>query len=70
MRVAAALLLGAASLMAAQTSGVSQSPDQIFLHGNIYTGAEEGFGGAPARVFPRAPPTRPTHLRRPAPGAP
>ena len=29
-------------------------PDQIFINGNIYTGAEEGFGGAPAKVYPRA----------------
>jgi predicted amidohydrolase YtcJ len=31
----------------------SEAPDQIFLNGNIYTGAEEGFGGAPAKVYPR-----------------
>jgi predicted amidohydrolase YtcJ len=29
-------------------------PDQIFVNGDIYTGAEEGFGGAPAKVYPRA----------------
>lgn len=32
----------------------SSAPDQIFLNGDIYTGAQEGFGGAPAKVFPRA----------------
>src|SRR5512140_523204 len=31
-----------------------QYPDVIFVHGNIYTRAEEGFGGAPAKTFPRA----------------
>jgi hypothetical protein len=32
----------------------SESPDHIFLNGNIYTGADLGFGGAPAKVYPRA----------------
>ena len=32
----------------------SAPPDQIFLNGNIYTGAEEGLGDAPAKVYPRA----------------
>ena len=31
-----------------------EPPDQIFINGDIYTGAEEGFGGAPAKVYPRA----------------
>jgi len=31
----------------------SESPDLIFINGNIYTGAEEGFGGAAAKVYPR-----------------
>ncbi len=35
-------------------SASSAKPEQIFIHGNIYTGAEEGFGGAPAKVYPRA----------------
>jgi predicted amidohydrolase YtcJ len=29
-------------------------PDLIFVNGDVYTGAEEGFGGAPAKVYPRA----------------
>ena len=32
----------------------TDAPDQIFVNGDIYTGAEEGFGGAPAKVYPRA----------------
>ncbi len=35
-------------------SRAAEHPDQIFLNGDIYTGAEEGFGGAPAKVYPRA----------------
>ncbi|MGZ4820866.1 MAG: amidohydrolase [Terriglobales bacterium] len=31
-----------------------EAPDQIFVNGDIYTGAEEGFGGAAAKVYPRA----------------
>ncbi len=53
MRRATALLLMGASLMAAQTRGMPEGADQIFLHGNIYTGAEEGLSGAPARVSAR-----------------
>lgn len=34
-------------------SGKPEPPDRIFINGNIYTGAEEGFGGAPAKVHPR-----------------
>ncbi len=30
-----------------------EAPAQIFLNGNIYAGAELGFGGRPARVLPR-----------------
>ena len=30
------------------------SPDLIFLNGDVYTGADLGFGGAPAKVYPRA----------------
>ena len=33
---------------------VTEGPDVIFVNGNIYTGAELGFGGAPAKVYPRA----------------
>jgi len=32
----------------------TEAPDQIFINGDIYTGADEGFGGAPAKVYPRA----------------
>ncbi|MBZ5568324.1 MAG: amidohydrolase [Acidobacteriia bacterium] len=46
------LLLTAMNLHAQHSKG--DPPDQIFLDGNIYTGAEEGLGGAPAKVFPRA----------------
>jgi predicted amidohydrolase YtcJ len=35
-------------------SNRSEPPDQIFINGDIYTGAEEGFGGAAAKVYPRA----------------
>ncbi len=35
-------------------SNRTEFPDQIFINGDIYTGAEEGFGGAPAKVYPRA----------------
>ncbi|HEU5452566.1 MAG TPA: amidohydrolase [Terriglobales bacterium] len=40
--------------MHAQAPQPDQSPDAIFVNGNVYTGAEEGFGGAPAKVYPRA----------------
>ncbi len=30
------------------------APDRIFVNADIYTGAEEGLGGAPAHVYPRA----------------
>jgi len=32
----------------------SPAPDHIFVNADIYTGADEGFGGAPAKVYPRA----------------
>ena len=54
MKWAAALLLMGASLMAAQTRGMPEVADQVFLHGNIYTGAEQGLGGASAREIGRA----------------
>ncbi len=53
MKIVAALLLFSAMNLHAQSAKL-ESPDQIFIHGDIYTGAEEGFGGAPAKVYPRA----------------
>ena len=53
MKIVAALLLFSAMNLHAQNSKL-ESPDQIFVNGDIYTGAEEGFGGAPAKVYPRA----------------
>jgi len=32
----------------------AEGPDAIFINGDIYTGADLGFGGAPAKVYPRA----------------
>ncbi|HEY5161905.1 MAG TPA: amidohydrolase family protein, partial [Terriglobales bacterium] len=31
-----------------------EGPDTIFVNGDIYTGADLGFGGEPAKVYPRA----------------
>ncbi|MBZ5510010.1 MAG: amidohydrolase [Acidobacteriia bacterium] len=53
MKIVAALLLLSAMNLHAQLTKLER-PDQIFIHGDIYTGAEEGFGGAPAKVYPRA----------------
>ncbi|MGA2001349.1 MAG: amidohydrolase [Terriglobales bacterium] len=53
MKIVAALLLFSAMNLHAQNTKL-EPPDQIFIHGDIYTGAEEGFGGAPAKVYPRA----------------
>ncbi len=53
MKIIAALLLPLAMSLQAQVTKL-EPPDQIFLNGDIYTGAEEGFGGAPAKVYPRA----------------
>ena len=53
MKIVAALLLFSAMNLHEQNSKL-ESPDQIFVNGDIYTGAEEGFGGAPAKVYPRA----------------
>ena len=53
MKIAVAILLLTAMNLHAQHSKV-EPPDQIFINGNIYTGAEEGLGGAPAKVYPRA----------------
>lgn len=39
---------------AASMTAQNQPADTIFVHGNIYTGAELGFAGAPAKVYPRA----------------
>src|SRR5512146_2840128 len=47
----AVLLTG--TTMLAQAPQPDQLPDAIFVNGNVYTGAEEGFGGAPAKVYPR-----------------
>jgi len=52
MKIVAALLLFSAMNLHAQNTKLER-PDQIFIHGDIYTGAEEGFGGAPAKVYPR-----------------
>jgi predicted amidohydrolase YtcJ len=32
----------------------TEGPDTIFINGDIYTGAELGFAGAPAKLYPRA----------------
>lgn len=53
MRIVAALLLFFAMNLNAQHTKL-EPPDQIFVNGDIYTGAEEGFGGAQAMVHPRA----------------
>ena len=53
MKIVAALLLFSAMNLHAQNTKL-ETPDQIFINGDIYTGAEEGFGGAPAKVYPRA----------------
>ncbi|MFI5112912.1 MAG: amidohydrolase [Terriglobales bacterium] len=53
MKIVAALLLLSAMNLHAQNTKL-EPPDQIFVNGDIYTGAEEGFGGAPAKVYPRA----------------
>jgi predicted amidohydrolase YtcJ len=53
MKIVAALLLLSAMNLHAQNTKL-EPPDQIFINGDIYTGAEEGFGGAPAKVYPRA----------------
>jgi predicted amidohydrolase YtcJ len=52
MKIVAALLLLSAMNLHAQNTKL-EPPDQIFINGDIYTGAEEGFGGAPAKVYPR-----------------
>jgi predicted amidohydrolase YtcJ len=49
----ALLVLTFAMNLHAQSSKL-EPPDQIFVNGNIYTGAEEGLGGTPAKVHPRA----------------
>ncbi len=53
MKIVVLALLLAAMTLQAQTPK-SEAPDEIFVNGDIYTGAEEGFGGAPAKVYPRA----------------
>ncbi len=45
-------LLTAAAVHAQREN--SFTPDVIYINGDIYTGAEEGFGGSPAKVYPRA----------------
>jgi predicted amidohydrolase YtcJ len=47
------LVLLAAVMLNAQSEKPAP-PDAIYVNGNIYTGAEEGLGGAPAKVYPRA----------------
>ena len=46
MKIIAALLLLSAMNLHAQNTKL-EPPDQIFINGDIYTGAQEGFGGAP-----------------------
>jgi predicted amidohydrolase YtcJ len=53
MKMFAALLLFFAMNLHAQDTKL-EPPDKIFVNGDIYTGAEEGFGGAQAKVYPRA----------------
>src|ERR1043165_1150352 len=65
MRLVLVVLLFSSLLLMAQTrparpardSGVTASPEGvevIFVNGDIYTGANLGFGGQPAKVLPRA----------------
>lgn len=52
MKLAAAVLLVFSSLvMNAQSN---PSADVIFINGDVYTGADLGFNGSPAKVYPRA----------------
>ncbi|MGZ4835647.1 MAG: amidohydrolase [Terriglobales bacterium] len=53
MKLVVPLMLLFAMNLQAQSSKLD-APDQIFVNGDIYTGAEEGFGGAAAKVYPRA----------------
>src|SRR5690349_9240982 len=53
MKLAVFLFLLCAMTLPAQNPS-RNVPELIFLHGNIYTGAELGLGGSPARVYPRA----------------
>ena len=55
MKSLPALLLLSGLVMNAQTRPPqSPPPDVIFVNGDIYTGAELGFGGKPAKVYARA----------------
>ncbi len=54
MKLAALLLLLLCGLLAMTQKTPAAAPDTIFVNGDIYTGAELGLGGAPARVYPRA----------------
>ncbi|HET7185075.1 MAG TPA: amidohydrolase family protein [Terriglobales bacterium] len=53
MKLVVPLMILFAMNLQAQSSKL-EAPDQIFINGDIYTGAEEGFGGAAAKVYPRA----------------
>jgi predicted amidohydrolase YtcJ len=53
MKLVVPLMILFAMNLQAQSSKL-EAPDQIFVNGDIYTGAEEGFGGAAAKVYPRA----------------
>ncbi len=53
MKIVAALLFFSAMNLHAQNTKL-EPPNQIFVNGDIYAGAAEGFGGAPAKVYPRA----------------
>jgi len=48
------LLAIAFLLFSISMTAQSNPPDVIFLNADIYTGADLGFGGAPAKVYPRA----------------
>ena len=52
MRLLLAFLFLTALVMNAQTG--NGTADVIFINGDVYTGADLGFGGAPAKVYPRA----------------
>jgi predicted amidohydrolase YtcJ len=53
MKIAAVIpLVFIAIAMSAQKP--SSPADAIFINGNVYTGADLGFGGKPAHVYPRA----------------